>query len=572
MNALLLPSIGFPFLLAVLMLARPLARVAVKAAPWAAVPALVLALAFAVNKDSRASIEFRTLFFGAHFGLDGLGQAFLLFSSLSWLVSGLFSRRMARQQTLLWQYWFFYLLTLFGNLGAIISSDVISFYFFFTLTTLSSFGLIINARTAEARYAGRIYMYLSVLGDMLLLSGLTMASHSAHSMEIATMAAAIEKAPLRETIFALIFIGFGVKTGVVPLHAWMPRSYSAAPLPASAALGGIMTKMGIFGWMRFLPIGSYFSEHLATLMFAIGILTIIYGALIGLAQSGIKESLAYFITSQMGYLAIALGSAFVPGADFAKSVAACTTLAIQHGFVEAALFLGLGVIPSTFENKTRRRCFLFLVFLLGFSIINISILSSGNSADALWRSFSRTASLTTALAFARIIVLFSRSRPEDGAAPSRELEWPWICFAVMAIASLFAVPHLLLLSGAGSHAIALRDNAFSLPLFLVFASFLLVMTPSIWKRRSATPAIPPGDLLIPVQRARLGLRRETEKKAQAFLLLINGWWIAATASLYRKAVRSFKKFEELRMKSYAGIGLMILVWATFWLYFKGGSS
>src|SRR5215470_16478408 len=112
--------------------------------------------------------------------------------------------------------------------------------------------------------------------------------------------------PWRGAAMTLLILGFGLKIGLVPGHVWMPLAYTAAPIPAAAALSGAAVKAGVIGLIRFLPLGPAmprWGEALA----AAGLFSAFYGVIIGLTQKHPKTVLAYSSISQMGLLAAALG-------------------------------------------------------------------------------------------------------------------------------------------------------------------------------------------------------------------------------------------------------------------------
>ena len=163
---------------------------------------------------------------------------------------------------------------------------------FFTLASLAAYGLVVHDDTPAARRAGTVYIALAVLGEALLLMGFVLLAAGAPdgSLLIRDAVAALSTSPWRNAALAFLILGFGLKIGLVPLHVWMPLTYSAAPIPAAAVLSGAAVKAGVIGLIRFLPFETGlpgWGEVLA----AVGLLSAFYGVAIGVTQTNPKTVL-----------------------------------------------------------------------------------------------------------------------------------------------------------------------------------------------------------------------------------------------------------------------------------------
>lgn len=581
MSALIFGLILNPLLLALMMLIPSLAQVSGRIAPWASLPALIFAIA---GESTVKYLKLPTVLFGTQLGLDGIGRIFLFLTALLWLASSLSTAKWVRESYQVRRYWFFHLLTLTGNLGVAISQDAGSFYTFFALMTFSGFGLIAHDQSNLARTAGRVYLSLAIIGEMLILAGLILASHWAGSVDLRLIAAAMETSPLREVTAALIFIGFGVKVGLVPLHLWMPLSYSAAPVPAAAVLSGAMTKAGILGWIRFLPLGLVFSENWSLIAICSGVLMAFYGALVGLTQTHPKTALAYSSLSQMGYLTIAIGTALEPGTNSIRSLAACMAYAIHHGIAKAALFLGVAVVATTKQASFARNIVLTLLLLVGLSIVGVTftggayvkvLLKESGSQNGIWHGMSEivmlAGSIATALLIARIMVLYKRSL-HDPSELNFHLILSWIALTLLSILSSILIPILLSAFEPDFSGNFLEKAPSGSILTITLTILLLVISRSIWARHKDKPAIPPGDLLIPLQHARQYIDARGTDIFRFTSDHVIAWRGHISAWITRAGIRVFAEFEKLGRRGYAGVGLLLLVWAAFWLILPGGDA
>ena len=146
--------------------------------------------------------------------------------------------------------------------------------------------------------------------------------------------------------FLAMFVGFAVKVPIVPFHTWLPDAHVEAPTPVSVLLAGVLLKMGTYALLRFnftmLP------EQAATLaapIAAIAVISIIYGALLALAQQDLKRVVAYSSVSSMGYVILGLVAYTVYG------VGGATFQMVAHGLISGLLFMTVGV----FYNATHTR-------------------------------------------------------------------------------------------------------------------------------------------------------------------------------------------------------------------------
>ncbi len=166
-------------------------------------------------------------------------------------------------------------------------------------------------------------------------------------MVIRDAVAALSQSPWRDATLALFILGFGIKIALVPLHAWMPLAYTAAPLPAAAVMSGAAVKAGVIGLVRFIPFDTALPAFGAPLV-VIGLVSALYGVAVGITHSNPKTVLAYSSISQMGMIAAVFGMGLA-AADHNVALAA-SFYAAHHMLIKAALFLAIGVVASGRSN------------------------------------------------------------------------------------------------------------------------------------------------------------------------------------------------------------------------------
>lgn len=140
--------------------------------------------------------------------------------------------------------------------------------------------------------------------------------------------------------FAFFFIAFAIKVPVWPFHTWLPDAHVEAPTAVSVILAGVLLKMGTYGmlrisWPMFPEALRYFAVPIALL----GLIAIIYGALVSMAQKDLKKLVAYSSVSHMGYCMLALGAY-----SSVTALAGCMFQMVSHGLITGALFLLVGVL------------------------------------------------------------------------------------------------------------------------------------------------------------------------------------------------------------------------------------
>lgn len=318
--------------------------------PWTVLPALLMA----VGGSNGAGVRIPWLFFEAQFGMDPTARVFLGFTAMVWLMAGIYAVFYLADDVNRTRFSVCYLLAMCGNIGLILAQDVFSFYFLFALMSFASFGLVVHTGTPAARYAGKVYITLVVIGEAFVFSALLMAVHAVGSTGLLDMPAKIALSPIRNVIMAMAFVGFGIKAGALPLHVWLPLAHPVAPNPASAVLSGCMIKAGLLGWLRIFPLGEACLPGWGMLMVVAGLLAGFYGVLVGLTMAKAKTVLAYSSISQMGMMTIVVGMGLLDPERWPMGWVILMIYATHHAIAKGALFLSVGVAtPARMESPGR---------------------------------------------------------------------------------------------------------------------------------------------------------------------------------------------------------------------------
>lgn len=234
------------------------------------------------------------------------------------------------------------LLSFVGNAGVFVAADLVTFYLSFTLVSFAGYALVIHDRAESSIRAGRVYMFLTVTGEVAVLAALMMIA-AVGGLEVSAAPAAVAEAPHRWIILLMLVIGFGIKAGTVPLHVWLPLAHPAAPAPASAVLSGAMVVAGIVGWLRFLPLGEAELAGWGTALMIMGAAGAFLAVPVGLLHPNPKVVLAYSSISQFGFISCLIGAALLHPDLAAPVIAASVLYAVHHGIAKGALFIGVGL-------------------------------------------------------------------------------------------------------------------------------------------------------------------------------------------------------------------------------------
>jgi len=483
-------------------LAAPLAMLAACVSPrlrnympallaFAPLPAVVAAL----NEFGGTLVLPRALL-GLTFVLDRSGAMLLGASALLWIAAGAYAAVSLRGRLDSGRFTVWWLMTLTGSLGIFIAADLMSFYLFFTLVSLAAYGLVVFDDTADAKRAGALYISLAILGEACLLMAFVLfaAATPKNSLLISDVAAAFASSPWRNATLAFLILGFGLKIGLVPLHIWMPPTYTAAPIPAAAVLSGAAVKAGIV-FIRFLPFEPARPGWGMGLAVA-GFFSAFYGVAIGITQSNPKTVLAYSSVSQMGLLAAVIGTGLATGDTSVATPA--IFYAVHHTLVKGGLFLAVGVGALTRARGLWLVMIPATVIALGFGGLPLTggalakLAIKAPLGDGIAGTLATLSSIaSTVLMFHFLRRLKSRSPTDPRASAPAGLVLPWLAIAFAAVILPWALyPRIV----GGSFHDVLAPKVLWSALWPVLIGGLLSV--GLGRYAHQLPRIPAGDALV----------------------------------------------------------------------------
>jgi NADH-quinone oxidoreductase subunit M len=243
-------------------------------------------------------------------------------------------------------------------LGVFCALDLVLFYLFFEGGLIPMFLIIGIWGGRERIYAAFKFFLYTFLGSVLMLVAMIAMYWQAGTTDIPTlMAGEFSAEPMTVLGFTIVggaqtlmwlafFASFAVKMPMWPVHTWLPDAHVQAPTAGSVVLAAILLKMGGYGFLRFsVPMFPVASELMASFVFTLSVIAIIYTSLVALMQEDMKKLIAYSSVAHMGFVTMgifALNRQGVDGAIFQM---------LSHGFISGALFLVVGVVYDRIHTR-----------------------------------------------------------------------------------------------------------------------------------------------------------------------------------------------------------------------------
>jgi len=340
------------------------------------------------------------------------------------------------------------------------SSNMFSFLFFWEIMALSSFFLVMfeYEKKGTAR-SGLFYFIMTQLSTAFLLVSFLMAYQGTGSFEMDAIKGL--QPALVPIVFICMFLGFGIKAGIVPFHKWLPYAHTAAPSNISALMSGVMIKVAIYGLVRFSMLASP-GTWWGIMVLVAGTSSAILGVIYALKEHNIKRLLAFHSIENIGIILIGLGLYIIFAANGLYAIALLSLAGslfhtFNHALFKSLLFMAAGSVSTAAKTLNieemgglvKRMPHTAMLFLIGS--VSISALPPFNgfvSELMIFQSFFQSAAihdpilkvlliiclsllaLTSALAAACFVKAFgitflARPRSEN-AENAKEVPWPMI--------------------------------------------------------------------------------------------------------------------------------------------------
>jgi NADH-quinone oxidoreductase subunit M len=234
-------------------------------------------------------------------------------------------------------------------LGAFLALDLFLFFVMFEIVLVPMYFLISGWGYDQRRYAAMKFFLYTMLGSAFMLVG-TVATAFLHAnggndLTFNLVTIASDQGAIATTTARWLFLAFGiafaVKVPLFPVHTWLPDAHTQAPTAGSVILAGVMLKLGTYGFVRFgLYLFPEAAAYFAPLMVTLGVIGILYGAVVATMQRDLKRLVAFSSVAHLGF--IALGTFAITTQGLSGSVIQM----VNHGISTGALFLLVGMISD----------------------------------------------------------------------------------------------------------------------------------------------------------------------------------------------------------------------------------
>ena len=299
---------------------------------------------------------------GAHFRIDPLAAFFLAVINLGGAVASLFAIGYGRHEHSPGRVLPFYPAYLAGMNIVVLADDAFTFLVAWEFMSLTSWALVVSHhREPENVHAGYVYLLMASFGTLALLLAFGVLAGAGGNYDFDTIRASHPTTALAGLVLLLTLLGAGSKSGLVPLHAWLPLAHPAAPSHVSALMSGVMTKVAVYGFVRIVfdllgPPEWWWSVAIL----AIAGPTATMGVLYALMQRDLKRVLAYSTIENIGIIFTGFGLALAfkaEGLDWVAALAFTAALfhVLNHTIFKSLLFFAAGaVLNATGERDMEK--------------------------------------------------------------------------------------------------------------------------------------------------------------------------------------------------------------------------
>ncbi len=232
-----------------------------------------------------------------------------------------------------------------GMIGVFVALDLFLFYVFWEAMLIPMY-LIIGIWGGKNRiYAAIKFFIYTMVGSLLMLVAILVIYfyHGGFTDHYTFDILALQQVNIPLGYQTWLFLAFGlsfaIKVPMFPFHTWLPDAHVEAPTGGSVILAGVLLKMGTYGFLRFcLPFFPHAVQEFTSLIFTLGVIGVIYGALVAMVQPDIKKLVAYSSVSHLGFVMLGIFALNMQG------IQGGLMQMINHGLSTGALFLIVGMI------------------------------------------------------------------------------------------------------------------------------------------------------------------------------------------------------------------------------------
>ena len=303
------------------------------------------------------SVYFTLMPFGherLYFQMDGFRCIYGVITTFMWMCTTIFSKEYFAHYRNRNRYYLFMLMTEGATVAVFLSGDVLTLFTFFEVMAFTSYVMVIHDEKPGALRASDTYTYLNVFGGLVTLMGIFLLYNLIGTLEIDKIKDACAAVTDRGMLYwaaGLMIVGFGGKSGMFPLHVWLPKAHPVAPAPASALLSGVLTKTGVYG-IIIISCHMLFGDWTwGCVLLGIAVITMFGGAFLALFSVDLKRTLACSSMSQIGFILTAISMQCIlmsdpelTGGFHFYAVEGAILHMMNHSLIKLCLFMSAGAV------------------------------------------------------------------------------------------------------------------------------------------------------------------------------------------------------------------------------------
>jgi hydrogenase-4 component F len=291
--------------------------------------------------------------------VDALGAWVLLCAATVYLLASIYAvgyMRLLGKHAKLWGFYALFALFALTIFASTVMNNAGLYWIAIELTTLVSTFLVGFERAAESIEAAWKYIIVVSAGISLALLGTVLFYWSGSfvlgptyqmTWEVLRQAGPRMNPQLVTLSYLLVLVGFGTKAGLAPMHTWLPDAHSESPAPISAMLSGALLNGAMLGIVRYLAVAeqSGVGHFARTVLVALGIASLLVGALFIVRQAGVKRLMAYSSVEHIGVIALGFGFGGPLG------VIGALYHMLNHSLNKSLMFFGAGNVMRSLGSK-----------------------------------------------------------------------------------------------------------------------------------------------------------------------------------------------------------------------------